>query len=159
MSTNSRYDKVFVSGLLTVIDFLNPDTGKSYVNGETLEQIQARYPGAQLVDFELWNAAKEKALCTEPEPSTEERFLELLEVLPPQRWQRGTTTDDESCESFELCEHTSGRVTTVCVRIGEKYFEFQAIAGQKLETHIAHCTPELNRVAVALAKVIAGGAK
>lgn len=139
---NKNYDKVFVSGPLNAIDFLNPATGKSYVEGETLEQIQVRYPGAQLVDFDAWNDAKEKALCTEPAPITEERFFEALEVLPPQRWYSGRTVSGKSCESFECCEHLCGRVTSVCARIGKKYFEFNAVAGQPLEAHIVYCSPE-----------------
>lgn len=129
----THFTHAYVAGL-TCIDVQHPVTGRSEIAGETLEQIRLRYPGAQLVEFGPWCAAKEKALCSEPEPITEARFMEMLEVLPPQRWQRG-----ENCESFELCEHTSGRVTAIFCRIGDRYFEFSDIAGKSLATHVAHC--------------------
>lgn len=57
------------------IDILNPETGRSAICGETLEQVRVRYPGAEIADFHQWADAKEKALCSEPE----ERRTAILE--------------------------------------------------------------------------------
>lgn len=139
--------QVFVQGPLLCIDLVNPHTGRSETYGHTLEQVQKEYPGAEIADLETWSLAKEQALCTEPERIDEDRFIEMLEVLPPQRWQMGRRANlyfggeisGENAESFELSEHTSGRITLVCVRIGNDYFQYQTVAGQKLSAHIERC--------------------
>ena len=124
----------FVDGPFTCIDLEQPGTGRGVWSKETLEEMRKRYPNAELVELDDWTEAKEQALCTEPKPIDEERFLEMLEVLPPQRWQRGV-----DCESFELCEHTSGRVTTIFCRFGCRFFEYQGLAGQTLQQHAQNC--------------------
>lgn len=124
----------FADGPITCIDLVRLDTGRSQIQNEDLAAMRRRYPQAKYVELESWSKAKEKALCTEPSAITEERFMEMLEVLPPQRWQHG-----KDCESFELMEHTSGRVTTVCARFGDSFFEWQDIAGQSLASHATHC--------------------
>lgn len=127
---------VFVADKFTCIDEvrLGSQPPRSRICAESLEQVRKRYPGAYITELGPWLEAKEKALCTQPQPITEERFMEMLEVLPPQRWQHG-----KDCESFELCEHTSGRVTAIFCRFGNQYFEFQGIAGQSLAAHATHC--------------------
>lgn len=127
---------VFVQGAMTCIDDVNPATMRGMYSGETLEQVRLRYPGAEIAELEPWLAAKEKALCTEPQEISEDRFVEMLEVLPPQRWQRSRECD---FESFELSEHLSGRVTSIFCRLGGKYFEFTGICGQSIQTHFVHC--------------------
>lgn len=126
-------EKVFVDGVFTAIDFARPD-GRSEVTGETLEQIRKRYPAAELVEADPWYIAKEKALCTEPAPVTFEKWWEMLEVLPPQNWQRG-----KNCESFEMSEHTSGRITEVYVRLGRHYYAYCTRVGQSLAAHVTAC--------------------
>lgn len=123
-----KYTQAFVQGTFLCIDVINPHTGRSSVLGETLDQIRKRYPGAELVDLAPWVAAKERALCTDPVEISRERFEDALDTLPPQNWQRGML-----CESFEFCEHTSGRVTTIFCRAGRRYFEFQGISGMTLD--------------------------
>ncbi len=130
--------KVFVQGQMTCIDTVTAD-GRGAYSLETLEQVQKRYPGAEIADLDTWTAAKEKALCTEPQEITEERFMEMLEVLPPQRWKRCKTTDGVFCQSFELCEHLSGRVTSIYCQVGPKFFEWTGVAGAPLEAHFVHC--------------------
>ena len=62
-----------------------PDTGLSWVNGETLEQIRLRYPGAEIVNFNAWLAAKAERQHTPVawRPCSVERYEEMLNVLPP----------------------------------------------------------------------------
>lgn len=122
----------FVQGL-TCIDLVTPD-GRGMYSRETLEQVRLRYPGAEERELGAWTEEKERALCTPAKPITKERFNEMLEVLPPQRWQIG-----RNCESFEMCEHTSGRVTAIFCRFGPRYYSFEGITGQTLEEHAKHC--------------------
>lgn len=122
---------------LTCIDIALPD-GRSELGRKTLEQIRAAYPGAEVMDLGEFVAIKEQRLCSDPQPITEERFIEMLEVLPPQRWLRGRIAG-VFCESFELCEHLSGRVTSVYVHIGGNYFEYTTVAGQTLDAHVMRC--------------------
>jgi len=46
-------------GKSNLIDLINPLTGRSCIENETLEQIQVRYPGAEIVDVDQW--LKDKA--------------------------------------------------------------------------------------------------
>lgn len=126
--------QVFVQGPLTCIDEVAAD-GLGMYSRETLAQVQARYPGAEIADLATWCRAKEAALCADPPKEiTADQFIERLDCLPPQRWQRAP-----GCESFEICEHLSGRVTTVCVRVGKRHWEFNAVAGQPIGAHVARC--------------------
>lgn len=50
------------------------------------------------------------------EEISEDRYLEMLNILPPAGWK----TDSDG-ESFKMCEYTSGRITAIFVRIGERY--------------------------------------
>lgn len=116
--------KIFVHGALTCIDFVHPATGLGMYGGQSLEELQAKYPGAVIADLKEWEAAKETALTTEPKPIDEERFMEMLEALPPQNWQQ-----NPGCNSFEMSEHYSGRITSIFARVDGKFWEFQGIAG------------------------------
>ena len=123
-----KYSQAFVQGQFICIDVLNPHTGRSSILGETLEQIQRRYPGAELVDLAAWIEAKDRALCSDPVEITREQFEDALDTLPPQNWQRAALA-----ESFEFMEHTSGRVTTIYCRTGRRFWEFQGVAGMTLD--------------------------
>lgn len=124
---------VFAEGL-SCIDFINPTTGKSAINGETLEQVRVRYPEAEIIEVYEFIDKKEKTLCSDPVEITEEKYIEMLEVLPPDNWIR---KNGES--SFELCEHLSGRVTSIYCVVEGKYFSFSGIAGSSHEDKIARC--------------------
>ena len=87
-------------------------------SGETLAEVQLRYPGAIAGNFEEWIEKKQNSFIHPPQVVTEARFWEMLEVLPPVGWK---TT--EAGETFKLSERTSGLITAIFCRIGEKYFE------------------------------------
>jgi hypothetical protein len=53
---------------------------------------------------------------------TEERWWEMLEVLPPSKWRHSA-----GCESFHVCEYLSGNVVSWFVRLGEQYYELQDV--------------------------------
>lgn len=119
---------------LTCIDDAHPVTGRSTCYGHTLAEVQERYPGAEVMTITDWLAWKEEQLSTKPVEITEERFMEMLEVLPPQNWQRANGS-----ESFEMSEHLSGRITDSFVRIGGRYFSYTGIAGQPHSEKVYKC--------------------
>lgn len=67
--------------------------------------------------FALADAADRQRLCRGPQAIDAERFDELLNCLPPQRWVRGATA-----ESFRISEAITGDLYTFCVRLGDRFF-------------------------------------
>ena len=60
----------------------------------------------------------ENAFKSSPVEISEDRWNEMLGVLPPVAW-----TTDQTGESFKLSERTAGSITAIFVRIGERNFE------------------------------------
>lgn len=130
---NIPYEKCFyVRGSRSIIDCaaIYPEDHphrvdnqyRSHVEAECLDEIRKRYPTAELRDFaevcreiEALDRAHD---CHPPKEITKERFWEKLEVLPPVDWQRRG-----SHESFKIMERLCGNLTTICVRVGDRYFE------------------------------------
>ena len=80
-----------VPGEDSIIDGVNPDTGRSLILGQTLEQVQSRYPAAVIVSWEAWRAEQAAKQDTPISwcPSTEKQYHEMLNVLPPAAWVGG----------------------------------------------------------------------
>ena len=80
-----------VPGEGSIIDGINPETGRSIINDQTFEQIQARYPNAVVMAWEDWRAAQIAKQQTPVRWSrvTERQYQEMLEVLPPAAWMGG----------------------------------------------------------------------
>ena len=98
--------------------------GGSYIgqySGKTLEQLQAEDPDVELIDVNEFLDIVEARMTTDPVEIDEDRYWYLLEVLPPCGWVR-----NGSAESFYMSEFISGRVTCHVVRIGDRYFTFDA---------------------------------
>ena len=74
-----------VPGDLGIIDAVHPDTGLGLYSGETLAQVQARYPGAVLVNLAAWKTAKAQAQRSPItwHEVTRARYWYALECLPP----------------------------------------------------------------------------
>jgi hypothetical protein len=89
-------------------------------SGESIAQINILNPNVILGDMELYNQQREAILRTSPVEITEERFLEMMNILPPLGWRNAGFT-----ESFKMCEMTSGNFTGIFARIGKRYFTFQ----------------------------------
>lgn len=109
-------------GKSNLIDLINPLTGRSCIENETLEQIQARYPGAEIVDVDQWLKQKAERQDTEIEwtETTEERYWEMLEVLPPAFMKGGGFLVGEPYDHHA----TTGRPRFAAFReIQGKYFE------------------------------------
>lgn len=76
---------------MTLIDFAHPDTGRTALYGKTLEQVREEYPDAELMgydDFCEWKTQQQRTPI-EWQPTTEETYVEMLEVLPPALRIRG----------------------------------------------------------------------
>ncbi|HUJ08545.1 MAG TPA: hypothetical protein VL171_00825 [Verrucomicrobiae bacterium] len=105
---------------LTAIDEVHPRTSRSVCNNETLEEIQKRYPGAEVMAWDDFITRKEKALSTGPVEIDEGKWFYALEVLPPARWHNGTEWN-----SFHLSELVSGRIASWYIRHKGRYWECQ----------------------------------
>jgi hypothetical protein len=57
---------------------------------------------------------------TDPEEIALSTFDDMLGVLPPVGWR-----NDGPAESFKLSERTSGSITGIYVRVGDRYFTFK----------------------------------
>jgi len=108
------------------IGFLDPETDVLERTGETLEQVQAREPRAERMTHEaLCILQREAAYLGDPvRDITEEAYISALECMPPNHWARGN-----EAESFQFFEHTVGQVTQAYVRIVDRFYTLQVIAG------------------------------
>lgn len=78
-----------VPGEPWIIDIINPSTGKSWINGETLEEIKAKggeYSKAVMIPLEQWQQerAAQQDTPIEWKEITEERYYDMLYILPPE---------------------------------------------------------------------------
>lgn len=103
---------------LVVIDLIGAN-GLSVYAQETEDQLRQRYPDAQRMTLDDAVLAKENALISAPVEITEAQFINALEVLPPNQWRNLGVE-----ESFKMCEHLSGAITTIYARLGTRYFSF-----------------------------------
>lgn len=112
----------YVPGAGNIIDsaFKN-EAGEyvSHVHRENLMQMRDRHPEVVLGVLDEWIDAQEKRLITPAQEITKEEWWLSLEVLPPESWQ-----NVGGGESFVMCEYFSGQITSIYVRLGERYFTF-----------------------------------
>ena len=92
-------------------------------SGKTFEQMRQQSGEVlELMPFvqalELTEAASRARYCQGPERISQERYEEMLNVLPPENWQRGVGF---SC--FRLSERLSGAIASFFVRIGDSYYQ------------------------------------
>ena len=125
----------YVHGDHHIIDTVtdeNPPRG--HYSGKTLEQVQERYPNAQIVDFNYAGKEIDDAVRQPAEEITEETFMYMLEVLPPMGWiQRAGS------ESFKMSEMQCGLMTGIYCRIGKRYFMLIDSVLLKHEQIVAMC--------------------
>jgi hypothetical protein len=105
----------------SIIDYINPQTEKSAIMGNTLEEIQQRYPGAQRMEKQAAYIAYDEAMRTKyvksPIVISAEEFDNALNVLPPMNWVRKVGT-----ESFKISEFLTGNITSIYARIGDTFY-------------------------------------
>ena len=116
-----RFSRCFyVPGKPGIIDGVHPETGLGIYSKETLEEIQARDPGAEVGDFDTVIDQQDDYWRRPPVSISSERFCEMLEVLPPVGWAHTA-----EAEVFKLSERTGGMITAIFCRIGDRYYEMQ----------------------------------
>jgi len=127
----------YVPGRPGIIDLAVMRNGEQVggYSGETLPQIALRYPGVQLGELGPVSAASDESWKSPPVEITADRYMEMLEVLPPVAW-RGIGTEEET---FKLSERTSGNITAIFCRIGERHFEMQDSIHMKHDDIITAC--------------------
>jgi hypothetical protein len=120
MSFSDDTKVFYVPGRPGIIDLavLRDGVLRGGYSNDTQQEMDKRYPGVQIGELGPVAAASEDMFRHPPQPITEDRFVEMLEVLPPVGWIRG-----DGAESFKLSERTSGSITSIFCRIGNRYFE------------------------------------
>jgi hypothetical protein len=117
----------YVPGRMGIVDVMGKGEDgvlRSKITGETIEDLGKRYPGVIVGDLEAVAMATEQAMIRPPTRITRDKFIEMLEVLPPEDWQqRRGAAGVPSSESFKLVEYFSGNITSIYARIGGEYFE------------------------------------
>lgn len=102
-----------------IIDVVNDDQRGLYSN-KTKEELEAQYGGpVQVMADSDAVALVEKAATTEPVAIDNDRFIDLLECLPPSKW-----CTFPGAEAFHICERITYDIVTWCVRIGKEYYSF-----------------------------------
>ena len=117
-----KYSRLFVvPGECHTIDFVNPETGRSFINDETLEQIRERYPAAIEVDFDEWHQNRTAQLNGPVvwDEITQEQYDEWLNCLPPVCFKSNSFMMGEPSDHFGA----GGRARyQACVHKGTQYF-------------------------------------
>lgn len=91
---------IAVPGANHIIDAIRPDTGRTWVNGHTLAEIQAREPGAVLMTIEAFlceKAARQQTPIVWT-ATTAEQYDEMLGVLPPLEFRADGFLVGEPCD-------------------------------------------------------------
>lgn len=108
-------------GDTNIIDTCRED-GLSSVFGHTLAEVREQYPGADVMPFEramrLCDVAmRDKLQVGTPHEIDRDKFIEMLEVLPPLHWEMYP-----GCSAFAMSELTSGEFTAWYVHVDGRYF-------------------------------------
>ncbi|MGQ3665362.1 hypothetical protein [Citrobacter braakii] len=92
------------------------------VDGWTLEQLNAQGGAFELVAFETAYQRYCDSNCQPVEETTEERFNDMLEILPPLDWHHN---EGGGAQSFKMMEMYCGNVTDIFVQSGARYFRLR----------------------------------
>ena len=105
-------------------------------DNETLSEIQAVKPNMRLMPFnDAWraiDAAQTAAYCHAPVEISQDQFFEMLEVLLPCKWLRGTDS-----EAFFISEALCSDIHNWCVRIGSRYWSLNRSCTRSPESVIS----------------------
>ena len=115
MSLSELSRCVFCMNTNRIIDFVPDDNDGTAM----IAKFTPEY-GMNLVVLDVTDAyvRYENACKSAPVEITEDRWHDMLGVLPPFAWKH-----DATGESFKLSERTAGSITAIFVRIGDRYFE------------------------------------
>jgi hypothetical protein len=109
----------------SIVRWYADGTNKVCFTEFTLEEYYVEHPERKAWALLTWDEldvhiqAHEQSLIGDVVEVDKERYWEMLEVLPPERW--GT---HKGVESFHVCEHLTGNLVAWFGQIHDKYFEF-----------------------------------
>lgn len=84
-------------------------------SGQSLADLNRRYPGAKVTAIDDYTQAHDAALTTAPRPISAEDYCQALDTLPPLDWHR---RGDFEC--FKFIERYSGSITNIYARLGNR---------------------------------------
>jgi len=134
---------LYVEGKTNVITSIV--NGRNLYGDETVEELQQRNRGAQLMPFEkAWEKIMkihEEEYNKPWEEITEERWLWAFECLPPQAW--------DSCpevEVFRMSEYLVSNYTDHFIRLGNRFFKAtrKAVRMKKWKIYIDEVKKQFN---------------
>jgi hypothetical protein len=110
-----------VPGADSMIDGINPQTGRTFIQHETEAEIVARYPGAVRMTWDAYQAAKIARQQTPITwaPTTQAHYDEMLNVLPPAAMWEGAFLVGEPSDH---CAATGRPRYEACWQRGDAYF-------------------------------------
>ena len=89
---NTDFSEVWaVPGENHIIDTINPSTGLTTIFGKDAATVLAQEPNAVRMTWEAWRteASARQQTPIHWEPTTEQQYREMLNVLPPAKWIGG----------------------------------------------------------------------
>lgn len=124
---------IYVEGERHIESYIKPDGFVAYQdNPTTPDAYLASNPGAIILPLD--DAVKKiRALdraeyCKPWVEISKETWWDMLEVLPPEKWQTVG-----GVEMFRMSEYTCGNITGHYARIGERYFSADREAGNNFD--------------------------
>lgn len=120
--------------------FTDPATGKQmveYSHGLTVDEYIAdrKLQGVTVAtaeEVDRMEAAYTAQQVTAPSPISEEKYWDLLEVLPPCRWSHAG-----GVEFFHVSERVRGNLVTWCAHVGDLYLSWVDLATRTNQEIIA----------------------
>ena len=129
IKTTYLVETPFPGHVQTMVYYFNDESHYvAYSQGQTLDEYmaeRAENPMAKdLTEVSSEAADKlfedyENSLITQPVEVTEERWEDMLNVLPPCRWG-----NYGGYNAFHVSEHLTGSLVNWFVRTGDKFYEF-----------------------------------
>lgn len=114
MSTLDYAQAYYSASANSVLDLINPDTGKGVFCGQSLDEIRVAHPDAELLAFDEAYRRYNEGHCSTPTQITEDGFESAFGCMPPQR-----VGGAEEQMSFMLAELYAGEIGTFYVRLGK----------------------------------------
>lgn len=124
-----------------IVDYVKEDQTGLY-SGKTQAELESKYGPIQVMSDEEAVKLVEQAASTEPTAIDKDRFFDLLECLPPSKWQTFP-----GAEAFHICERITYSIVTWCVRIGKEYFTFNGTCKMTSQQAVEVVKTHLEKVA------------
>ena len=98
--------------------------GKGLYGGQTFDEMVGEYPDLVVVEITKASRMIEDKWREPLSETTKENYWNMLEVLPPQNWQRFGSLHGKHFEFFQMSEYDYGKITRYFVQHGERYYTF-----------------------------------